>query len=192
LPGFFIWRERLGLFSSPYETRIAERLLFYQMVDQPAYSVEISEEIRLVECELIIEKGLQTFVEVGNALLEIRDSRLYRRGYATFEDYCKERWGMVRQSANRLISAAEVVQNLQLEPIGSIPETESQIRPLTRLEPALQRAAWNEVVESEFPITAKLVEEKVKEVEELNPIVSQLSTPISKAVYAFENKESTI
>lgn len=30
------------------------------------------------ELEAAIERGLQTFVEVGNAIREIRDSRLYR------------------------------------------------------------------------------------------------------------------
>ena len=72
-----------------------------------------------------------------SALLEIRDSRLYRQQFPTFEAYCRERWGMVRQQANRLIQAAEVAENL--EPIGSIPKTESQARPLTRLEPEVQR-----------------------------------------------------
>ena len=44
---------------------------------------------RLAELEAIIETGTQTFVEVGNALLEIRKRRLYReQGYKTFEDYC--------------------------------------------------------------------------------------------------------
>lgn len=162
------------------------------MVDQPAYSVEISKETRLVKCERIIENGLQTFIETGNALLEIRDSRLYLEKFATFEEYCRVRWGMVSSRARQLIMAAEVVQNIESVTMVTLPDSERAVRPLTRLEPALQRAAWNEVVESELPITAKLVEEKVKEVEELNPIVSQLSTPISKAIYAFENEKQLL
>ena len=61
---------------------------------------------------------------------------------ATFEEYCKERWGMNRAHAYRLIDAAEVVNNLS--PIGDIPANESQARPLTALRdnPELQRAAW--------------------------------------------------
>ena len=43
---------------------------------------------RLAELELVIERGLKTFVEVGAALLGIRDGRLYRETHATFEDYC--------------------------------------------------------------------------------------------------------
>jgi hypothetical protein len=46
---------------------------------------------RLLECETVIEKGFQTFIEVGIVLLEIRDKRLYRQSYETFEDYCRGR-----------------------------------------------------------------------------------------------------
>ena len=102
---------------------------------------------RLEQCEAVIERGLQTFVDVGNALLEIRDNRLYRSGYSTFEDYCRDRWGFSRIHAHRLIQAAEVTGNLL--PIGNIlPATESQVRPLTSLEPEQQREAWRYVVEN--------------------------------------------
>lgn len=67
-----------------------------------------------------------------------RYRRLYRQQFDTFEAYCRERWGMVRRNADRLIQAAEVAENLR--PIGLIPESESQARPLTRLEPEVQQA----------------------------------------------------
>jgi hypothetical protein len=41
-----------------------------------------AERGRLAELEQVVERGLQTFVEVGLALTEIRDSRLYRVKYA--------------------------------------------------------------------------------------------------------------
>lgn len=63
---------------------------------------------RLDALEGVIERGLATFVEVGEALLEIRDSRLYRETHGTFEDYCRERWGMSRPRAYNLIDAAKV------------------------------------------------------------------------------------
>ena len=67
---------------------------------------------RLRLLEQVIERGLTTFVEVGNALLEIRDSRLYKDSFSTFEDYCRERWGMSRPRAYPLIEAAEIMSNL--------------------------------------------------------------------------------
>lgn len=106
-----------------------------------------NESMRLDELETTIDAGLKTFVDVGLALMEIRDGRLYRESYGTFEDYCRERWGMVRQHANRLIAAAGVIENL--EPIGSIlPETESQARPLAQLPDNVQAEAWKIAVET--------------------------------------------
>lgn len=133
--------------------------------------LSISEVRRLDELEQVVETGLTVFVSVGNALLEIRDSRLYRQQYQTFEAYCRERWGMGRNYPNRLIQAAEVARNLV--PIGTIPATESQARPLTRLEPEVQREAWKAVVDStpSEQITAKVVEEQAKAAEPLNEAV---------------------
>src|SRR6185369_5668665 len=99
------------------------------------------ESRRFKECEKVIQRGLATFYEVGNALAEIRESRLYRISYATFEDYCKERWQMSRFYAHRLIDAAQVVDNLL--PIGNVLATESQARELAALEPEVQKAVWH-------------------------------------------------
>ena len=52
---------------------------------------------RLSELEALIERGQQTFIEVGLALTEIRDSKLYRQDFATFDQYCEKRWGWTRQ-----------------------------------------------------------------------------------------------
>lgn len=96
----------------------------------------------LGELEAVIEGGLRTFVEVGAALLEIRDRRLYReQGFKTFEDYCQERWKWSRRHVNRQIEAAGVVRNLG--PMGpTVPENERQARQLVPLPPEEQREVW--------------------------------------------------
>jgi hypothetical protein len=78
-------------------------------------------------------------VEVGNALREIRDSRLYRATHGTFEAYCRERWGISRPHAYRLISSAEVAKSLS--PVGDI--TERALRPLAKLHPQKRQAAFS-------------------------------------------------
>ena len=94
---------------------------------------------------VVIKQGLKTFVEVGQALMLIRDKRLYRVEYGTFEAYCNAKWNLQRHYVNRMISASEVVGNLV--PHGTKPQTEYQARPLTKLEPELQAEAWQQVVE---------------------------------------------
>jgi hypothetical protein len=111
---------------------------------------------RLAELEVIVELGMTTFVEVGTALLEIREARLYRATHDTFEAYCRERWGMSKTHANRLTKAAEVVQDLT--PIGVKSANEAQVRPLSELPKSERKEAWAEAVEaSNGKPTAKAV-----------------------------------
>ena len=122
-----------------------------------------AEALKLANCEATIRQGLATFVDVGNALLSIRDERLYRLEYETFEAYCRARWNMSRSRAHRLIEAAEVTGNLL--PIGNtLPANEAQARPMAQLAAEQQRAAWAEAVErSDGKPTAAVVEEVVRE-----------------------------
>jgi len=105
---------------------------------------------RLAELEQTIQGGLERFIETGQALLEVRDSRLYRINYPTFEAYCKGRWGITPQHAGRLMSAVEVVG--ALEPTGSIPTSEAvarELAPVLREQgPEAVREVWAEAVEA--------------------------------------------
>jgi hypothetical protein len=119
----------------------------------------------LKEYEEVIDRGLKTFVEVGSALISIRDHprKLYRE-YGTFEDYCRERWGMARNYANKMIAAAEIVDRLgTVVPI--LPTNEAQARPLSRLEPEQQIQAWQQAVETapNGKVTAAHVEQVARE-----------------------------
>ena len=71
-------------------------------------TLTIEERNELDRLEAVIDRGIQTFAEVGSALLVIRDDRLYRATHATFEAYCRERWDMTRCHANRVIGAARI------------------------------------------------------------------------------------
>lgn len=117
----------------------------------------LSDRRRLAELEDVVARGLGTFVEVGNALLEIRDSRLYEQTHLTFESYCNEKWAMGRSYANKLILAAQVGTTVPTA-------TERQARELAPLlsQPATLREAWAEVVELHPEPTAQQVREVVQ------------------------------
>ena len=92
-------------------------------------------------------------MDVGNALLTIRDQGLYRE-FKTFDDYCKAKWGMAKSYAHYLVSGSQVAANLVL-PRGNLytpceiqPIHEKQVRPLRVLEPAQQRTVWDEAVKT--------------------------------------------
>lgn len=115
------------------------------LFDEP--EMTMLEQAKLQEYEAVIERGLQTFVDVGSALLAIRDERLYKQTHTNFDDYCRERWGMNRGRADQLIGAAKVVSNLT-KILVSPPERESHAAPLVNLPPEQQREAWQEAVET--------------------------------------------
>lgn len=128
-------------------------------------AIEINE---LSTCESVIERGLKTFYEVGDALQTIRDRRLYRVTHDTFEGYCKERWQMERRQAYRLMDAADVVRDVSNWTQNNdviLPRTESQARPLTQVQPEHRAEVWTRAVESapDGKITAAHVEHVVEE-----------------------------
>lgn len=109
-------------------------------------SLTESERLKLGDLELIIEKGLQTFVEVGVALAQIREQRLYRQSHETFEAYCQDRWGWTSRRARQLIASSEVLEGL---PTGTIvPQNEGQARELARVPEDKRADVWDEAVES--------------------------------------------
>lgn len=122
---------------------------------------ELTAQRRLVELEGTIQGGLDSFVAVGQALLEIRDSRLYRFGHGTFEDYCKARWGISRSRSYQLMDAAAV---------STVVDTDSEaqareLAPVMRSEgPDAAREVWAETVaRSEGKPTAAVIREVVAE-----------------------------
>jgi hypothetical protein len=75
---------------------------------EPSFDTDRS----LNELESIIERGrprVRIFLEVGWALVEIHDRRLYREQYKTWDAYCRGRWGFGRDYGYKLMSAARVV-----------------------------------------------------------------------------------
>lgn len=105
---------------------------------------------RLADCEARIERGLDTFVEVGRALLTIRDERLYRAEFGTFEAYCEQRWQFTHGRARHLIAAAEVTAVIQDQSDTAVSLSSERVArelaPL-RSEPDTLRQVWTEAVE---------------------------------------------
>jgi len=114
-------------------------------------------QTRLAELETVIERGQRTFVEVGKALAEIRDSRLYKEEFGTFEDYCREKWGWTRVRAYQLIDAAGVAESLP-ESVKHVLQNDRQAGELSRVEPELRVEVLDRAAES-GPVTAASIRE---------------------------------
>lgn len=86
-----------------------------------------SEQSDLSVCEAALDNLRMAFWAAGKALQTVRDGRLYRAGYGTFEEYVEQRWDMSRAQANRLIDAWPLAE--RLSPMGD-KINERQIREL--------------------------------------------------------------
>jgi hypothetical protein len=81
----------------------------------------------------------------------LRDRKLYRNTHASFEAYCRDRFGFQRRHSHQLIDAAQVVDHLiqfleideNCAPMAHIlPTKERLVRPLSSLTPKEQTEAW--------------------------------------------------
>lgn len=107
----------------------------------------------LAKAEATIEAGLGTFLEVGNALQTIRDGRLFRDDYDSFESYCRGRWQFTTRRANQLMDAAQIGT---MVPIAN----ERQARELGPIadDPEAVREAWDEASADGKPTAAKIAQ----------------------------------
>jgi hypothetical protein len=121
------------------------------MLPQVELEFPLSEEkkARLHELERVIERSIQSFLECGRALLQVRDEELYRPLYASFEDYLLKRWAITYTHGASLMRSTLLAERLlagPAEPGGDAPLpadlAESTLRPLQKLPEPLQIACW--------------------------------------------------
>ena len=97
------------------------------MADNTAITIT---EKRLTDLEGRIRKGLESFVEVGNALSEIKARNGFMlRGAKTFDEYCSKTFGFSERNGYRMIAAAETAKKVE-EAVGEKPRNEAAAREL--------------------------------------------------------------
>lgn len=132
------------------------------------------ERSRFKKLDELVQMHGRLFVHVGQALKEIRDGRLYREQFDTFEDYVAQRCGWTRQHADRLIEGACIAKEIEAENVTpGLRFTEKSIRPLRPLSQT-DRAVVVDVLRRTHPdvqtYTAAHVTSAIK--------ACQLATPV--------------
>lgn len=87
----------------------------------PERPLSVREEKRKQELEAVVIRNFAAFYEVGCALREINNSRLYRVTHRRFDFYCKELFEVAGRTAYHLIEAADVVDNVRQAMLESVP-----------------------------------------------------------------------
>ena len=125
-------------------------------------ATQIDRKIELAQLEERVEKGLQGFYKAGQAWSLIKEKQLYPQ--ESFKAYLQERWGITVRHADRLMSAFTIVSELKEtfkeRPIGlSLPDRESQVRPLAQLPSEQRPTAWETAIatsDREVPTAAEV------------------------------------
>jgi hypothetical protein len=119
----------------------------FSLSDEPvpdACPLTAAEKTLKAELEAIVSSGLEEFLRVGNALTTLRNRRLYRTEFVTFEEYVRTKFALARSSADQLIRSAQTAQVL-LEAGIELPAntTATVLRPIASLPgEELQVACW--------------------------------------------------
>jgi hypothetical protein len=136
---------------------------------------QLTEQQELLELESVIEKGLDIAISVGKALATIRDKKLYKEPYGTFEQYCEQRWGFTRQRGYQLIAAHKMSTIVDID-------NESWARALAELKDPLEKKTAIMLAYDAAPatnkdgrVTAALLEEAVATIQEMKLLNGRVS-----------------
>lgn len=110
-------------------------------------SLTPDEVAELDACERTIERFERASLDAGRALRRIREGRLYRGVYGTFEAYVVDRWSFGLRRAEQLMSAVDALDTLAEAGVADLPRNEAQVRPIASLEGSEMVAVWERVLD---------------------------------------------
>lgn len=162
--------------------------------------LSVIERRNLKDLENVIESGVESFLATGSALKKIREQRLYREKFKSFDAYVRDKWGFERNYANKLIGACEVKEKVGTSgthiPKAAEITKERQLRELKNVpdESLAEVIAKAAEIAGDEPITSsdiKKAREQVLEPEdpELPEWFEESEEPEDSEVSAFEDVE---
>jgi hypothetical protein len=105
----------------------------------------VTEQSRLSELESVIDRHIESFVQVAIALAEIKKSALYRSSHDNFSVYCEAKFGMQKTHGYAMAQAGEIIAHLS-DTSEFPPTSYRQTKPLVHLQPDQQQQAWSAAV----------------------------------------------
>jgi len=144
--------------------------------------IEISDSLNEQEAALFqdlegtISLGLETSMEVVDALLSVRDNRLYREKFPSFSKYCEVRWGIKPNHAYTLIATYKVNAAIKADD----PEAESV--------PPSHAKELNKLPDEEQPEALKEAKSEARKKGKQKVAVSDIATVVNKRVGKKDNE----
>jgi hypothetical protein len=142
--------------------------------------LEMTQYARKRELIAIVKEGQKTFMAVGLALLEIRDSKLYVEE-GTFEQFCEKHFGFGRAYAYRLIEGVKATEALPKRlstKVDTLPAATAVAKvPQEHREQVLAEAA------KDGPVTAASVQQAAAKIHEAELVLTD-ETELARTVPA--------
>lgn len=107
-----------------------------------------AERKQLNRYEKTIAKGRDAMLKACKALKAIRDQRLYREKFDTFEDYCLKKWNLARSSAYQRLTLAQAHETLSATADKPVEVNERQARALGGLSDEDMVRVWKQAVKA--------------------------------------------
>jgi hypothetical protein len=126
----------------------------------PMKQITLADVARLNLLEKIVEKHQEAFYEFGLAIMEIRDKKLWRYKYTSWDAYCEQRWGWTTRRVNQRIAAAQLVNSL---PSECVVENEGRARALAKVAPDRRGEVLEDLQKEGRPATARAIADKAAE-----------------------------
>ena len=101
-----------------------------------------AERKQLIKCEKTIATGRDAAFKANDALRQIRDQKLYREDFKTFEEDCSKTWSLRRSTAYQRITWAQAQEILSAMADKSVEVNERQARALGGLSDENMVRVW--------------------------------------------------
>lgn len=136
----------------------------YQQFNAVGNLEPLTEELKTLklECENRIDSSLKDFIQRGKDFAFIRDNKLYREEYCSWATYCRAKFGIYYSTADRLIAAYQVAE--QLQPIGGSIPNESVARQLYSIKEVERPEAWRKLLNQSKQLNKSITASMVLEV----------------------------
>ena len=155
--------------------------------DEPLTQLEAlptAQQAELLGYESVIDKGLDAYLAVGQALLAIQQKKLYRATHRRFQDYVKDRFAISQSNSYRLMEQSETflrleeaIQEAGLATTLPLPTVGKHLEVLTQLPEAQRASVWQKVVEEAAktgkPITSKTIRQQADQLNEVVGVIAQ-------------------
>jgi hypothetical protein len=117
--------------------------------------------------ESTIKKSWQATLDVGLALVGIRDANLFRVDFDSFDDYYRVKWGFSCKQVYVWTNAAELFNAITEISELPVPNHESQLRPMFGLSKPEAQLAWRcaAIKSGGYPITERHVKSVLKDLQ---------------------------